>query len=118
MSYFSPRILFILKSVTIMNVIFSEIEGKLCTSVIMSTTDDYDCLEYEAESVGEWLQTFRNLPSSQARHFCLEMMASRFFVLSVTIHSVASQKIFIPRKTAVRILLLHFVESMIIDILR
>jgi len=35
MSDFSPRILFILQSVTIMNVIFSEIKGKLCTSVML-----------------------------------------------------------------------------------
>jgi hypothetical protein len=52
--------------------------------------------------VGERFQTFRNLLSSEARNFCLEMMASRFFGLSVTIHSVATQKTFIPRKTALR----------------
>jgi hypothetical protein len=88
----------ILKSVTIMNVIFSKIEGKLCILWCRPATDDSEYLEYQAEPAGEWFQTFRSLPSSQARNFCLEMMASRFFWLSVTIHSVASQMNFIPQK--------------------
>jgi len=72
------------------------------------TTGDSECLECEVESLGEGIQTFRSLPSSQARDFCLEMVASRFFGLSGTVHSVATQKSIIPNKTAVSISVIAF----------
>lgn len=50
MSHFSPRILFILKSVTIMSVIFPEINGNLCSSV-MSVYD----WRFWMSGIGTWV---------------------------------------------------------------